>query len=200
MPRAFAKISFTPAVLAIQERQGSAENYEGFLAHDTESADRLGSAEMEFITTMDGFFQATVSENGWPYVQFKGGPKGFLKVLDDKTIAYADFRGNRQYLSTGNLAENDRISIILMDYPNRKRLKIWGRVKLVETSDNPLLIKQLQPENYRAFPERAVVITVEAIDWNCPQHIPQRMTREELEPEFSALRDEITRLKQELSQ
>ncbi len=199
MTRAFAKISFTPAVLAVQEKQGSAENYASFLAKSADPGDKLGYAEAEFIMAMDGFYQATVSENGWPYVQFRGGPKGFLKVLDEKTIAYADFRGNRQYLSTGNLAENDRISLILMDYPNRRRLKIWGRVKLLETSKNPTLVEQLKPENYRAFPERAVVITIEAIDWNCPQHIPQRMTHEELEPELTALHDEIARLRQELS-
>jgi predicted pyridoxine 5'-phosphate oxidase superfamily flavin-nucleotide-binding protein len=197
MTRAFAEISFTPSVIAIQESYGSADNYAGFLHPDTEAGNRLGPDEQAFITQMDGFFQATVSDAGWPYVQFRGGPKGFLKVLDEQTIAYADFRGNRQYISAGNLQDNERITLILMDYPNRRRLKIWGRAKLVISKSNPDLIEQLQDPNYRALPERAVVITVEALDWNCPQHIPQRMTLEELEPQLQPIRDEIAGLKAE---
>jgi predicted pyridoxine 5'-phosphate oxidase superfamily flavin-nucleotide-binding protein len=197
MSRAFAEISFTPGVLALQHQQGSAEGYARFLEPEAQAGNRIGAAEAEFISTMDGFFQATISESGWPYVQFRGGPKGFLKVLDDKTIAYADFRGNRQYLSTGNLTKNDRVSLILVDYPNRRRLKIWGHAQLVDKDDDPDFIKKLQQRSYRGLPERAVIITVEALDWNCPQHIPQRMTLEELEPQLAPMRDEIARLKSE---
>lgn len=197
MARAFSEISFTPSVLAMQEQQGSAESYAKFLEPEAERGDRIGPTEAEFISRMDGFYQATVSETGWPYVQFRGGPKGFLKILDDQTIAYADFRGNRQYVSTGNLAKNDRISIIFMDYPNRRRLKLLGRVKLVDKQEDGELLSGLQPEGYRALPERSVVITIEALDWNCPQHIPQRMTLEELEPELAPLREELTRLRAE---
>ncbi len=197
MSRAFAEIAFTPAVKAVQQSMGSAESYAGFLDPDAEPADRLGEAEAGFIANRDGFYQATVSETGWPYVQFRGGPAGFVKVLDGKTIAYADFRGNRQYVSTGNLDGNDRISLILMDYPNRRRLKIWGRARLVDANDDPHLIERLQDKSYRGLPERAVVIDVEAFDWNCPQHIPQRLTVQELEPVISPLRDEIDRLKAE---
>ncbi len=197
MARAFAELSFTPSVLAMQELQGSAESYAKFLEPEAERGDRIGPAEAEFISRMDGFYQATVSETGWPYVQFRGGPKGFLKILDDKTIAYADFRGNRQYVSTGNLADNDRISIIFMDYPNRRRLKLLGRVKLVDKQEDSELLSGLQPEGYRALPERSVVITVEALDWNCPQHIPQRMTLEELEQQLAPLREELARLRAE---
>lgn len=197
MSRAFAEISFTPSVLAIQEQQGSAEGYAKFLSPDADRGDHLGPAEAEFISKRDGFYQATVSDTGWPYVQFRGGPAGFLKVLDDKTIAYADFRGNRQYLSAGNLADNDRVSLILMDYPNRRRLKIWGRAKLVGVKDDPLLITRLQNPTYRALPERAAVIKIEALDWNCPAHIPQRMTLEELEPQLKSVRDEIGQVKAE---
>ncbi len=197
MSRAFAEISFTPSVLAIQEQQGSAEGYAQFLEPDADRGDKVGPAEAEFISRRDGFYQATVSDGGWPYVQFRGGPVGFLKVLDDQTIAYADFRGNRQYLSAGNISDNDRVSLILMDYPNRRRLKIWGRAKLVGSKEDALLMTKLQDPSYRALPERAVIIAVEALDWNCPQHIPQRMTLEELEPQLKPVRDEIARLKSE---
>jgi predicted pyridoxine 5'-phosphate oxidase superfamily flavin-nucleotide-binding protein len=144
MTRAFTEISFTPSVLALQTQNGSAEGYSKFMAPEADRADRIGPAEAEFISERDGFYQATVSESGWPYVQFRGGPVGFLKVLDDQTIAYADFRGNRQYLSAGNLTDDDRISMILMDYPNRRRLKVWGRAKLTGSSDDPELMTQLQ--------------------------------------------------------
>lgn len=197
MSRAFAEISFTPSVLSVQEQQGSAEAYSKFLLPEAERGDRLGPMETEFVTARDGFYQATVSNDGWPYVQFRGGPVGFLKVLDDQTIAYADFRGNRQYLSVGNLLDNDRVSLILMDYPNRRRLKIWGRAKLVGSKDDPLLMTKLQNPTYRALPERAVVIKIEALDWNCPQHIPQRVTLEELEPQLAPLREELARLRSE---
>jgi len=194
MARAFAEIAFTPAVRAAQERNGSSAAYAKFLTPEAERGDRLGEAEAAFISQRDGFYQATVSESGWPYVQFRGGPAGFLRVLDDKTVAYADFRGNRQYVSTGNLAGDDRISLILMDYPNRRRLKLWGRARLVGIDDDPDLVARLHVPGYRARPERAVVIAVEAFDWNCPQHIPQRLTVEELDPYLAPLRGQIAKL------
>lgn len=194
MARAFSEIAFTPAVRTTQTQQGSADGYEKFLAPEADRGDRLSDREIDFITARDGFYQATVSETGWPYVQFRGGPSGFVKILDDRTIAYADFRGNRQYLSVGNLVGNDRVSLILMDYPNRRRLKVWGRAKLVDVSDNPELVAALHVDGYRALPERAIIITVEAYDWNCPQHIPQRLTLEEFEPQLSPLREEIALL------
>jgi len=197
MSRAFAEISFTPSVLAIQKQRGSAESYARFLDPDADRGDRVGPMEAEFISLRDGFYQATVSETGWPYVQFRGGPIGFLKVLDDRTIAYADFRGNRQYLSAGNLTDNERVSLILMDYPNRRRLKIWGRAKLNGSKDDPLFMTNLQDPSYRALPERAVIIAVEALDWNCPQHIPQRLTLEELESQLNPVLDEVAKLKAE---
>lgn len=200
MSRAFAEISFTPSVRALQAQNGSAEGYAKFLNPDADRADRIGPDEAEFISGRDGFYQATVTDTGWPYVQFRGGPTGFLKVLDHQTIAYADFRGNRQYLSAGNLMDDGRISLILMDYPNRRRLKVWGNAKLVGASKNPELIKQLQDLSYRGRVERAVVITIEALDWNCPQHIPQRMTLEELKPQLAPIRAELSRLKSENEQ
>ena len=197
MARAFAEIAFTPAVLAAQEKQGSARNYAKFLTPEADAGDRLTETEAAFIAARDGFFQATVSETGWPYVQFRGGPAGFLKVPDEKTIAYADFRGNRQYLSVGNLSQDDRVSLILVDYPNRRRLKIWGRARVVDRETDPDLVARLFDDGYRARPERAVVITVEAFDWNCPQHIPQRFTVEEFEHALAPLREELERLRAE---
>ncbi len=197
MARAFAEIAFTPAVRAAQQRQGSAAIYDRMLTPAADRANLLGPEEVAFVAARDGFYQATTSETGWPYVQFRGGPAGFLKVLDEKTIAYADFRGNRQYVSAGNLAGDDRISMILMDYPNRRRLKVFGRARLVEKNDDPDLVASLHVDGYRARPERAVVITIEGLDWNCPQHIPVRLTREELEPHLAPLRDELSRLQAE---
>src|SRR5262249_47251278 len=193
MARAFAEIAFTPTVRAIQERLGSAAAYGKFLAPEADRSDRLGPREAAFIAERDGFYQATVSSTGWPYVQFRGGPAGFLKVLNERTIAYADFRGNRQYLSSGNLADDDRISLILMDYANGRRLKIWGRAKLVDFTADPGLVASLHDPSYRARPERAVVITVQAVDWHCPQRLPF----EELEPYFARSRDQVPRLNAE---
>lgn len=181
MARAFADIAFTPSVLKMQEKQGSKKAYAGFLEDDAEARARLTDGETDFIKARDSFYQASVSGDGWPYVQYRGGPIGFLKVLDDQTLAYADFRGNRQYISAGNLNENNRVSLILMDYPNRRRLKIWGRTNLIELSDDRELIASLHEERYRAKPERAVVIKVKAFDWNCPQHIHPRYTVEEIQ-------------------
>ena len=195
MARAFAEIAFTPTVRATQQRQGSAAAYAKFLAPEAERGNRLTADEAAFIAARDGFYQATVSETGWPYVQFRGGPAGFLVVLDEATVAYADFRGNRQYISTGNLDTDGRIALILMDYPNRRRLKIWGRARLIDAAADPALIARLHDESYKARPERAVVITVEAFDWNCPQHIPQRFTLEELEPTLAPLREELAQLR-----
>lgn len=194
MAKIFHELAFTDAVRAIQEQQGSAAMYARSLAPDAPADDRLGPREAEFIAQRDGFYQATVSATGWPYVQFRGGPRGFVKMLDDKTLGYADYRGNRQYISVGNLAENDRISLILMDYPNSARLKILGRVRI---SDDPDLISRLMDDGYKARPERAVVITVEGFDWNCPQHIPVRLTMEELGPILAPFQQELAQLRAE---
>lgn len=194
MPRAFAEIAFTPGVRAVQQQQGSARGYDKFLAPDTGGGQRLGPDEAHFVQARDGFYQATVSETGWPYVQFRGGPAGFLRVIDAKTIAYADYRGNRQYLSVGNLSGDSRISLILMDYPNRRRLKIWGRVRIIEGDDAADILSTLHDPAYVGRPERAILISVEAFDWNCPSHIPQRLTATELEPRLAKLRQQISDL------
>ncbi|MDI3337961.1 pyridoxamine 5'-phosphate oxidase family protein [Defluviimonas aestuarii] len=190
MPLAFADIAFTPSVRAAQERHGSAATYAKFLAPDRDGGHELTAAEATFLTARDGFFQATVSETGWPYVQFRGGRPGFLKVIDARTIAYADYRGNRQYLSVGNLTSNDRVSIIAVDYPNQRRLKLWGHATLTEDAE---IISALTEES-DAVVERGVVIRIAAFDWNCPRHIPQRRTDAEHDAEVARLHNRIAEL------
>lgn len=197
MTRAFTEIAFTPAVRKIQHEQGVGDAYKKFMSPEAERKDRLGPAEAAFIAARDGFYQATVSQTGWPYVQFRGGPRGFLKVLDEAHIAYADFRGNRQYVSAGNISTDGRVSLILMDYPNRRRLKLWGRARLVSLEDDAPLAEAVVLKEYRAVPERAVVIEVAALDWNCPQHIPQRLTVEEMSKQLAPMKAELMRLQAE---
>ena len=196
---AFAKIAFTPSVKAAQSLYGSRASY-AKIEHGDDAGSTLSLREAEFIQARDSFYQATVSETGWPYVQFRGGPAGFLQVLDTNTIGYADFRGNRQYLSVGNINADGRIALILMDYPNRCRLKIWGRAKVIHESDDPKLIARLEMPAYRARVERAVVIVVDAYDWNCPQHITPRFSEAELAEWAAALQQELADLKAENAQ
>jgi len=194
MPRAFATIAFTDTVKAAQRRYGSRESNRGFeLARDKHN--ELTEGDAQFIAARDSFYQATVSETGWPYVQHRGGPAGFLQVLDCRTIGYADFSGNRQYLSVGNLSADSRIALILMDYPNQSRLKIWGRARIVHEADEPELIARLELPGYEARVERGIVIDVEAVEWNCPQHITPRYTEEEFGEIIAPLLEENSRLR-----
>ncbi len=197
MTRAFYDIAFTPRVLDMQKKQGSDNAYAKFLTPEAPPNDALTEAEAAFIRARDGFYQATVSETGWPYVQYRGGPKGFLHVLNEKNLAYADFRGNRQYLSVGNLGANDRIALFFMDYANRRRLKLLGHARVVEAGDDPDLMERLSFPDYRATPERAVVIEVAAYDWNCPQHITERYTQGEIEEVFAPARERLAQLEAE---
>ncbi|MFC3614488.1 pyridoxamine 5'-phosphate oxidase family protein [Lutimaribacter marinistellae] len=198
MPRAFSKLAFTPAVRSHQTRMGSAATYEKFISGGPEQGHEIGPTELAFIEERDGFYQASVSETGWPYVQYRGGSAGFLRVLDARTIAYDDFSGNRQYISRGNLDGNDRVALILMDYANRRRLKILGRVQFTEGAPGDATAQ--------APVERSVTIHVEALDWNCPQHITPRFTAAELAPQLhefgkqiGTLETENKRLRQELA-
>ena len=179
MARAFATIAFTPKVQAAQARMGSHAAYRSTTQGEAESVE-LSPYEVEFIGARDSFYQGTVGENGWPYVQHRGGPVGFLKVLGPQTIGYADFSGNRQYISVGNIEGDDRVSLFLMDYPNQRRLKIWGRARLIDEDAEPTLIARLESPDYRARVERGVIITVEAFDWNCPKYITPRFTEQEV--------------------
>jgi ferredoxin-NADP reductase len=191
MARAFAKISFTPDVQAVQAEMGSRTAYRAAELGEAETV-ALSDFEQAFITERDSFYQATVSQSGWPYVQHRGGPVGFLKVLDEQTIGYADFSGNRQYLSVGNLRGDDRMSLLLMDYPGRQRLKIWGRARVVNERCEPELLVKLELSDFRAPVERGIVIQVEAFDWNCPKYITPRYSQREVE----ALLEQTRRLQQ----
>ncbi len=182
MPHAFAEIAFTPSVRAAQQRDGSRAGYARSFESNAEVVnDRLGEAEAEFIAAQRSFYMATVSETGWPYLQHRGGPRGFLKVLDAKTLGFADYAGNRQFVSVGNLAVNDRVAMILMDYAHRRRLKILGRVSVRDLEPDDTLRNVLVDPAYRARPQRAMIITVEGFDWNCPQHIPMRIDAEDVQ-------------------
>ena len=176
MASAFAHIAFTPNVRAAQTRMGSRDGYRQLETGDDEVA-ALGPMEIEFIAERDSLYQGTVGQSGWPYVQHRGGPPGFLKVLDERTLGYADFSGNRQYLSVGNIASDDRVSLFLMDYAGQRRLKIWGRARFVDESLEPDLIARLESPDYRARVERGVVIHIEAYNWNCPKYITPRYTK-----------------------
>ena len=159
-----------------------------------DSHDRLGPLEADFIAQRDSFYMASVGETGWPYVQHRGGPVGFLRVLDEQTLGFADFRGNRQYVSTGNFETNDRVSLFFMDYPNQRRLKVLGRAKLLEEQDTDLLSRLTMPD-YQARVEGGFIIHVEAFDWNCPQHITPRYTQSDVDALVAPLLAEIDDLK-----
>ncbi len=194
MDTVLAELAFTPSVKAAQRLYGSREKNSRFEWAD-ETRNWLTDSEIGFIGERDSFYQATVSESGWPYIQHRGGPLGFLKVLDNRTIAYADCRGNAQYLSVGNLNANNRISLMLMDYPNRQRLKIWGRASIVDANDEPDLMVKLTFSNYRTRVERGIVIHIDAFDWNCPQHITPRYSKTDVEKMIEPLLEEIRALK-----
>ena len=178
MNKNFTRHAFTDSVKRAQERYGTRNAY----ARMEKSADRyrLTAREASFIQARDSFYMATVGENGWPYVQFRGGEKGFLRVIDDTTIGYADFRGNGQYISTGTNEANRKTALILMDYPNRQRLKIWAEASIAEATDDPERLEQLEVAGYAGQIERLVVLKVEAFDWNCPRHITPRYTTKEI--------------------
>ena len=180
MARAFAEIAFTNSVKAAQSRYGSRKANTGFEL-DVDRRDTLGGHEAAFLAERDSFYIASVGDNGWPYVQHRGGPKGFLKVLDEKTLGFADFRGNRQYISVGNLNADGRVSLFVMDYPNRARLKLWAWARVVHADEDPALLARLELPGHKARVERGIVLTVAAIEWNCPQHITPRYTQEEVE-------------------
>lgn len=197
MPNPFAEIAFTDSVKKTQEHYGTRKANQRL-----ENADRLDEItrrEAQFIAERDGFYMATVNENGHPYVQFRGGPKGFLKTLDEKTLGYADFRGNLQYISVGNLNANNKAALFLMDYPNQARLKIFAEIEIIDAAEDPALIEKLAMSGYAAKIERAMILHVEAYDWNCPQHLTPRFTLEEIEAGTRPLRDRIAKLEAEIA-
>ncbi|MBF2086943.1 pyridoxamine 5'-phosphate oxidase family protein [Thermoleptolyngbya sp. C42_A2020_037] len=201
MPRKFGEIAFTPEVLAAQEQRGSRETYARYIAKGP-AGDSITPELSEFIAHLDGFYLGTVGSDGYPYIQFRGGPAGFLKVLDEKTLGFADFSGNLQYITVGNLSGNDKAFLFLMDYRHRQRVKVWGRAEYLEgnTDANVEWIEKLRVQDYPAPVERAILFHVEAISENCPQHIPIRYSAQEVEAMMAPLRDRISALEQQLAQ
>jgi uncharacterized protein len=195
MPRKFGEIAFTPEVQAEQEKRGSRQTYERYIANG--SANDIVTPQLEeFITKLDGFYLGTVSSNGYPYIQFRGGLPGFLKVLDEKTLGFADFSGNVQYITVGNLSGNNKAFLFLMDYRHRKRIKVWGRAEYVEEDET--LIERLRMPGYPAEIERAILFHIEAFSENCPQHIPIRYSETEVEAMVAPLKARIAELEQQL--
>lgn len=196
MSRHYGDIAFTPAVTAVQSQYGSAAPFARSSVRPPDRND-LTDRERAFLSERDGFYLATVSETGWPYVQFRGGPPGFLRVLDGHTIGWADFRGNQQYISTGNLASDGRVSIIAVDYAQRRRLKLFGQARVTTVEQDAALVDSLGDGGYEAVLQRAVVVSVEAFDWNCPQHIPTLFSTAEIAPVVTTLQDAISDLQSE---
>lgn len=202
MRRRFFDLAFTPTVRAEQERRGSRAAYAAITAggEGEASADVLSQRELLFIEARDSFYLATVSETGWPYVQHRGGPAGFVHLLDAKTLGWADFAGNRQYVSVGNTAADDRVAMIFIDYPQQRRLKVLGHMRAFDADERPDLALQLGIEGYDARVERFVMVTVEAFDWNCPQHITRRFTLAEIEKMVAPLHAKIAELEAQLAE
>ena len=191
----FLDIVATPSVQAAQAANGSRQMWEHFKGHRT--FDRFTENESAFIEARDSFYIASVSESGWPYVQHRGGPPGFIKVLDDKTLAFPDFRGNLQYISLGNVTADDRVALIMVDYPNRARLKILAHMEVRDLAADPELAARLALPGYKGKVERAFVLHLETFDWNCPQHITPRYTESDIAAAVASLTNRIAELEAE---
>jgi len=199
MSRNFAQLAFTPAVKALQQRHGSRTQYARREAGPAAGDDVLGPNEVEFLERADSFYMATVSETGWPYVQHRGGPAGFVRALSSTQLAFADFRGNLQYISAGNAAGNAKVALIFMDLVHRRRLKLLGHLHFVDAADAGVdLLRGVERPDYDARVERVALIGVVAFDWNCPQHITQRFTLQEVEAMARPLRERIAVLEARL--
>lgn len=197
MANNFPSIAFTPAVKVLQEKYGSRVNYDRMEKRTI--IDGLSENEKSFVAQRDSFYMASCGENGFPYIQHRGGPKGFLKVIDSKTLGFIDFSGNKQYITTGNLVTNNKVSLIMVDYPNRARLKIYAKTEVVELSNRAELLKTLTLLDYAYKPERMMLLAIEAYDWNCPQHITPRYTVEEIEEALLAQKEYIKKLEEEIT-
>lgn len=197
MSYGFMNIARTPSVRAAQAAMGADHLWQDFKGQ--REFDRFTHNEAAFIAERDSFYMATVSETGWPYVQHRGGPRGFLKMVDDRTLAFADYRGNRQYISTGNLAAEDRACLFLMDYAGRARLKIYAHVEQVALDADATLTELVTVPGYKAKIERIFRIRLESFDWNCPQHITPRFTEEEVNKAVRPLRDRLGTLEAEIA-
>jgi predicted pyridoxine 5'-phosphate oxidase superfamily flavin-nucleotide-binding protein len=195
MPYGFLDIAITPSVRDAQAKMGADHVWRDFKGN--RKFDRFGENEAAFIAARDSFYMATVSETGWPYVQHRGGPRGFLKLVDDQSLAFADYRGNRQYISTGNLAADDRACLFLMDYARRARLKIYVRVETLSLDNDPDLTALVAMPEYGAKLERLFRLRLEAFDWNCSQHITPRFSEGEVSVAVRPLRERLAELEAE---
>ncbi|OUR94624.1 pyridoxamine 5'-phosphate oxidase [Flavobacteriales bacterium 34_180_T64] len=198
MAKNFAEIAFTDAAKRLQEIHGSRRSYERMEKFNIQ--DGLTENEKTFIKNQDSFYLATVGTTEFPYIQHRGGPKGFLKVIDNKRIGFIDFVGNKQYVSVGNMTTNNNVSFITIDYPTRTRLKIYAKSEVIELKNNPELYELLDLDDYKFRPERMIVFHIEAYDWNCPQHITPRYTIDEINNSFLSQQDYIKSLKQEINE
>jgi uncharacterized protein len=189
-------VAFSPAVKAIQTRKGSREAY-AHVEHNSGWRTEIDDNLAGFLGETTSFYLSTASADGQPYIQHRGGPKGFIKVLDGHTLAFADFGGNRQYITQGNLSENPKAQIFIMDYAHRRRVKIWGEAKIVE--DDPALTRSLMPQGYRARPEQVILFTIKAWDTNCPQHIPQKFDAADVAAALASRDARIAELEAELA-
>jgi uncharacterized protein len=195
MPYGFLDIAATPSVRAAQAAMGADHLWHDFKGH--RAFDRFTDDEAAFIAARDSFYLATVSETGWPYVQHRGGPPGFLRVLDDRTLAFADYRGNRQYISLGNVAADGRACLFLMDYPRRARLKIYAHIEALALDADPELTRRVGVPEYKAQPERLFRLRLDAFDWNCQQHITPRFTEAEIAADIQPLQRRLAALEAE---
>ena len=195
MSYGFLDIAVTPSVRAVQAQMGVDHTWQDFKGH--REFDHFTDSEAAFIAARDSFYMATVSETGWPYVQHRGGPAGFLKLVDDRTLAFADYRGNRQYISTGNVAANDRACLFLMDYTRRARLKVYVHVETLGVDDDPALTALVTDPAYGAKIERLFRLRLASFDWNCPQHITPRFTEDEVSAAVAPLRERLAKLEAE---
>lgn len=198
MAKNFAEIAFTDAVKNLQEKHGSRKGYEQMEKFNV--VDGLTAAEMSFVQDRDSFYLASIGVNEFPYIQHRGGPKGFLKVLDSKRLGFIDFTGNKQYVSVGNISTNNNISLIMIDYPTRTRLKIFAKAEVIALQDNPELYELLNLDDYKFRPERMIVFNIEAYDWNCPQHIIPRYTVDEINEAFLPQQKHISKLEEEIKE
>jgi predicted pyridoxine 5'-phosphate oxidase superfamily flavin-nucleotide-binding protein len=196
MAKNYPSLAFTDAVKEMQERLGSRAVYARI--EKSTYVDGLTESEIDFILQRDSFYMSTISENGYPYIQHRGGPKGFLKVLDSKRLGVIDFKGNSQYISVGNIATHNNVALIMLDYPVKARLKIFAKAKIVELKDDPGLYHSLELDGYKFRPERMMVFDVEAYDWNCSQHITPRYTVEQIEEIFASQLEYIHKLETEI--
>lgn len=194
----YHKLAFTDAVKEMQEAQGSRGSYSHM--ENRSSVDGLTEDEISFISERDSFYMASYGANSFPYIQHRGGPSGFIKIIDNKTIGIVDFAGNKQYISVGNISQNNKVALILVSYPQRARLKIYAEIEIVELSEDSKLYESIKPLDYKFKPERMMLFHVKAFDWNCPQHITARYTAEEIEKALAPQKKHVAALERQIEE